>query len=750
MRLSNGQKLALLQLQSIESESQNDFEILKLREYKYNTEYVEIVVSLSTRSYKKKQDGFKFRPRERFIILVHKNFPFEIAKVNFDDFRFMGKPHVQWGQEICMYQSIEIDYDPADGMYGFIERLHLWLQKASIDDLDPIEAPLHPPVAYTFNKDVPNIIPNINTPDFEDEYWFGACRFQNLNHNTLIINEWIKTEDVKKDFYGAVLLMNKPMPFEYPFTLDHLFLILKNNQIDLKRFIENLGTIALKNGKDTPLFIVVGSQMRGLTIDRKQHLAVWQLNVHYASSLRTIFNTKETSRSKQKVKKHIDRLEEFSKKSFLEWCPVLENRPEIIVERDQNTVSEFFKGKTIEIWGCGALGSHIAEIIVRAKPKKIILIDIGIVKPGLILRQLFNEDDIGENKAEALKNNLSKIYSKLTNVEIISRNVNVLDHIDTISDNYSVDIIIDATASIRVLRKIDILCNNNSKLPILSYAINHDAKKAMIVYKAASSKTGITDIIRKSKLRLCENNDIEWLSNFIKFDESKFKLFQPEPGCSDPTFIGSEADLYALSGLLVNQGIKALLNEKDKSKVVFLSQELDNKKQIHYEQFSFENNPNDKYLEDPINGYRIFLPSSVLDKILSEIKKSDNKFSPPHETGGLLFGEWDDLSKIVYLNEASAAPEDSTSAPMHFECGIKGTKELNDQFKVKYKNSVYFIGLWHSHPYGSSQFSGEDKLSMQLVVTKLSPPKSLLLIIAYDKEKHSLGCSVFNKSQFQN
>ena len=53
--------------------------------------------------------------------------------------------------------------------------------------------------------------------------------------------------------------------------------------------------------------------------------------------------------------------EEFEKilwecldKAEVDWCPIREARPEIVVRRDIGTPLSWFAGKTVVIWGCGA------------------------------------------------------------------------------------------------------------------------------------------------------------------------------------------------------------------------------------------------------------------------------------------------------------------------------------------------------------------------------------------------------------
>src|SRR3546814_4056503 len=72
------------------------------------------LLSLSTRHYKT-PEGMPFRDRERLILLVYPDFPFRVPFLYFQHKRFLGAPHVQWGSYICLYQSTETEWTPADG-----------------------------------------------------------------------------------------------------------------------------------------------------------------------------------------------------------------------------------------------------------------------------------------------------------------------------------------------------------------------------------------------------------------------------------------------------------------------------------------------------------------------------------------------------------------------------------------------------------------------------------------------------------
>lgn len=93
----------------------------------------------------------------------------------------------------------------------------------------------------------------------------------------------------------------------------------------------------------------------------------------------------------------------------LEWWPVSDEREEVTTRRDSARPVAAFDGKTVHVWGCGGLGSWIAEYVVRAGAKKMLLCDPGRISGGLLVRQNFVEADIGNTKVEALAQRLHAI-----------------------------------------------------------------------------------------------------------------------------------------------------------------------------------------------------------------------------------------------------------------------------------------------------------------------------------------------------
>ena len=62
----------------------------------------------------------------------------------------------------------------------------------------------------------------------------------------------------------------------------------------------------------------------------------------------------------------------------MSWLYVDDQRPGISVRRDTDQPSQHLRGRSVELWGCGALGSWMAELLVRAGVSQITLRDVGL------------------------------------------------------------------------------------------------------------------------------------------------------------------------------------------------------------------------------------------------------------------------------------------------------------------------------------------------------------------------------------
>lgn len=80
---------------------------------------------------------------------------------------------------------------------------------------------------------------------------------------------------------------------------------------------------------------------------------------------------------------------------------------------------ELCKGR-VHIIGCGAIGSTVAENLVRFGITKITLYDFDIVEAKNIANQMYRESDIGKLKVDALADMLTEINSEVSqNLKVV-------------------------------------------------------------------------------------------------------------------------------------------------------------------------------------------------------------------------------------------------------------------------------------------------------------------------------------------
>ena len=664
---SQGQELALEQLSEI---CQNSNGVIKVVSDPENTNYgMKVRISISTSSYKCLNGGIKFRPKERIEIIIPIDFPFKKPKARFVHKRYLGIPHVQWGTDICLYLSSDVDWDPFDALYGFFDQLDQWFTAASENNLDPADAPPHPPVAYNPNYKFKFII-QASTPQINNnlDYWVGYANINRIYEGLFEVIGWSNQLSEVPDGVAVApaILFNFPFPFEYPENvnefLDQFKLQNVSTNIFLKLLIEQFAR--MKDGDE--IFLLVGTPMRKdkTTLETLPHITVWRIPKDDLFSIidSTIYSTLKENSEITKL------LFEPENNTPIEWCEVIENRTELINRRDKNTRANWFRGKQVLLLGCGALGSHIAEYIVRAGAKYLQIVDFDIVTPGIQVRQPFYHHEIGFSKSFALKHRLGQL--KLAeNIDFL--NLNLKNGIYNSVYNNNFNLIIDATASKPVsfvfeneMKEFDFKC------PIVSCSISARAKFGMLVTRMPKFSDGQETLLREAKVIAHYKDKFNPIANSIWSDNTEKDTIQPEPGCSEPTFIASAIDIAWYAASFTNALIKNVDQITENSANVHF---FSNNDFLHFEMplYGSSIRKYDKRLE-----YTTMLYPAAKREIEAAISNNDRANGELKETGGLLFGEISEALNCAWIDFASEPPSDSEFSESFFICGKSKTKEF--------------------------------------------------------------------------
>lgn len=510
---------------------------------------------------------------------------------------------------------------------------------------------------------------------------------------------------------------------------------------DRDRILKLLALASLFSPEGESVHLVLGIPMRRAADGSPRlHVAVWTTDAEFSKSLRNVLPKNSDTESIRSIRKELaDLLYGIFEKSQIKWCRVLEDRSEIVIPRDAGRPVAWFANKKVLILGCGALGSWTAEIIARAKPSIVHLVDNSIVKPGVLTRQNYRLEDIGLNKAAALAKRLQAI-APIASVECFDREAHSFLKEDA-NRLGSYDVVVDCTASAIFQMKLerDWGVFKEHTPHMISIIIDAKAERCACVLVGPNSVGGLWDAYVQLRSRLClEGRRQDIVASFYS-ERAVEALFQPEPGCSDPTFSGSTADVSILVSTALNIAVGHVITGNVQVGMVFsVHDPVGTSGALSVFKLSSAE-------EITVGQYRVRIIPNVYKELGGWVRQNERIRSHQHETGGLLWGLWDDAVGVIWVFDASGPPPDSRHDPGHFVCGIKGTV---DEHKRRFKKSLGthgFIGFWHTHPDMPSQQSVLDMRGMAGLVSSLgqNQRKAMMLICGRTAGRPTAGIYVY-------
>jgi integrative and conjugative element protein (TIGR02256 family) len=758
--LTTGQEQALAQLRRIAA-IDPAFQVLAAR---HVDGYLDVDVSVDCANLQACAGGIRLRPRERLTIWVPARFPFEIPMVWTPHTRWAGTPHVQWGRFPCLYVSPSVEWNPSDGLAGFVQRLVLWLDRAAAGQLDATGEPLHPPVAYP-SGDAGLVVVRADAPTADgDGPWLGAGLLRRVNDSRVDLVGWQRLDQPWPDTaaqarlaagvddptaevtLALAVVLPKPIAFEYPETATALVESLSRYGMGAEILLGLLGIVAETNrdltavasqdtsqSPGTPLYLVVGTPSRGIvgSAERLTHLAVWRLpplGDRIASLAQYQFSTHTQLARIGREVMEIGR--NWLNSARTAWARVYEARPEIVTRRDAATAASWLAGRTVLVLGAGALGAPIAEACVRGGARKVLVADRGVVHPGILVRQPYHDADIGRPKADVLAERLRLIRPD-AEVEPLCCDIatTLLDEQQPLP---GVDLVIDATAD-RTVRTVLENCRavNRAAWPaVATVLIGHDATRGITTVSHPGASGGGADILRRLSLAARADTTLGDVAADFFPDPAPNTLFQPEPGCSDVTFVGSAADVTGLVGQLLTGVLTALNDPNEGAAMVAVITRMPAGPADSVPTGVWRRWPNDTVLPSADGRNEIRLAAAAVAEMRAEARRGVRLRGPRVETGGSLLGGFDDAAGVVWVDEATGPPPDSLLSEAHFQHGTRGVEELIAARRTATARVTAFVGMWHTHPHGKAAPSDTDEEGMHNLVLPIAkaPPRALLLI----------------------
>jgi hypothetical protein len=339
-----------------------------------------------------------------------------------------------------------------------LSRAHEWVARAAAGDLvrdgDPFEIPKIASLAGSVRVLHDESFTSLST-------WrpylgrFGQVHFRNTPvRNTVIASKFtahdrarhiIRTSDLFLDgqpargVYGVWWLWRKPIvidPWQAVTTWGELAAVGASQGIDVFAALEEIA-YAVRKANRGRMFLMLGYPI-------PQKIGGPDHEVHWETVWLPALTTEPPKgfRPRPKFWWQRDRQQHFGDKHKMEFVDTKNWHPDRVQARGRLAES-VYRQKSVII-GCGALGSMVAEMLIRGGLRDLLLVDGDVLEAGNLARHVLTSTSVGRGKADALAKRLREI-SPSAKIAIVGHH---LQDPQTIHDRLDdADLVIDCTGS---------------------------------------------------------------------------------------------------------------------------------------------------------------------------------------------------------------------------------------------------------------------------------------------------------------
>jgi hypothetical protein len=328
--------------------------------------------------------------------------------------------------------------------------------------------------------------------------------------------------------------------------------------------------------------------------------------------------------------------------------------------------------------GAGALGSHLADCLVREGRFRWTVIDDDRVLPHNLARHVARNDQVIRPKAKVLADCLN---TRLAGAGALAESMPANLFADgeqgaTVAASLNAaDLVIDATASVLAGRA---LSDHEAQARRLSVFFNPSGEATVLLAEPAGRALTLRDL------------EAQYLGLVLRTGRLADHL-------------GKDAETVAYTG-----ACRAITNRIPQSRVSVLaglaasgvSRAADGTKAVIsiWSLASSGEVTLDSAKPEPVSRYRAFDWLITIDAGVAARTRAMRDARLPAETGGVLFGLVDIPAKSIHLVDASPAPPGSEERPDGFMRGTRGLEDLMESVRRRTAGQVRHVGEWHSHP----------------------------------------------------
>lgn len=376
------------------------------------------------------------------------------------------------------------------------------------------------------------------------------------------------------------------------------------------------------------------------------------------------------------------------------------------------------------IAGCGALGSKIAMHLIRSGYTNMALLDGDSFSAHNLVRHSLFPEQIGKNKAVALKNVAESFY-KYDNLE------------ETL---LALPIDADVFTAPTILNNVDWFLDFTASKSFFNHQIKNIKDASANICKATMLDNGDLGVLFiEGKNRSPRLDDLlilvydlykqyPFISKYLQSEHDRSKqestIINVGVGCNSETTILSD-EIVSIHSAAFYSVIKNEYERKSfKDNGYIFINRINTENGFKIESFAFVVPP---LIAMTYNGWEIRMKPEIAIKM-----KSEMGIAMPFETGGVFIGTTNKKNRTIHVTDMIPAPNDSESNETTFYRGINNLPEDIDKIKRMSGQVFGYIGEWHSHPFGPNGLSQQDMKEVNRHLKEfrtLSNPIPLFIIL---------------------
>lgn len=365
--------------------------------------------------------------------------------------------------------------------------------------------------------------------------------------------------------------------------------------------------------------------------------------------------------------------------------------------------------------GAGAIGSHIADCLIREGRFTWTIIDDDRLLPHNLARHTAFGPEISRPKAAVVADHLNAVMAGGDVAQAVSAQILAQpDQEEAVATALTeADIIIDATASLIAARA---LSDFPAKARRLSAFFNPSGEAAVLLAEPHDRAVTLRDL---------EAQYLRLILQTPRLADHLGKLAETityTGACRAITNRIPQSRAAILSGLTAS----AIAAAADAPGGAISVWTLSPAGEVFLDTVAVE-----PALRFEARGWMITVDAGLARHILA---MRDTRL--PVETGGILFGLVDIPAKRIHVVDATPAPPDSIEEPDGFVRGMGGVDDMMEDIRRRTAGQVRYVGEWHSHPpLMSARPSAVDGRQLDWLAALMGMDSMpALMVIAADRE----------------